>query len=229
MKCADKFTEKSRYDIGDLLEIMTVLRAPDGCPWDREQDHKSIRRDLLEECYETIEAIDAQSPEMLCEELGDVLLQVVFHSELEREAGRFDFSDVVHGVAKKMVVRHPHVFGEVQAETSDDVLRNWDAIKREAKQQSEQEVLRSVTPAMPALMRAQKVLKKAAGFGAESGDVPALRDKLSEAAQKAENAGDVGNMLMTATELARKLGVDAERALYEACRAYIEAFPEKSK
>lgn len=228
MKDTAKLASKARYSMEDLLEIMTLLRAPDGCPWDREQDHKSIRRDLLEECYEAIEAIDTEDADLLREELGDVLLQVVFHSELEREAGRFDFADVVDGVARKMVVRHPHVFGTVEAKTSEDVLRNWDAIKRETKEQkTEREVLESVSAAMPSLMRAQKLLKKGAGFGRETGDVPEIRDKLSKAAKTAESAEDIGALLLDAAELSRKLGVDAERALYDACRAYIDSFPGK--
>lgn len=229
MNDAVKLAAKDRYSIDDLLEIMTRLRAPDGCPWDREQDHRSIRRDFLEECYEAVEAIDAGDPGMLCEELGDVLLQVVFHSELEREAGRFDFSDVVDGVARKMVVRHPHVFGTVQAETSEDVLRNWDAIKRETKaQKSDREVLESVSAALPALMRAQKLLKKGAGFGRETEDVPALRDKLCAEAASAESPEDIGGLLLTAVELSRKLGVDAEQSLFNACKAYVDSFSGQS-
>ena len=118
MKAALKYVGKSRYTLEDLKEIITILRAPDGCPWDREQDHKSIRRDFLEECYEAIEAIDTEDPVLLREELGDVLFQVAFHSELEREAGRFDLDDVISDVAAKMVQRHPHVFAEVTADTT---------------------------------------------------------------------------------------------------------------
>lgn len=166
MKDVSKFAGKTRYSIDDLLEILAILRSPESCPWDREQNHKSIRRDFLEECYEAIEAIDTDNTALLQEELGDVLLQVVFHSEIERELGHFDFADVVSGIAEKMVVRHPHVFSDVQADTTDAVLKNWDQIKRETKRQkSNREVLESVSPAMPALMRAQKVRKKAAKMG----------------------------------------------------------------
>ena len=156
MKDVSKFVGKTRYSIDDLVEILKILRSPEGCPWDREQDHKSIRRDFLEECYEAIEAIDTDDTALLREELGDVLLQVVFHSEIECERGHFDFADVVSDIAEKMVVRHPHVFADVQAETTDAVLKNWDQIKRETKRQkSDREVLESVSPAMPALMRAE--------------------------------------------------------------------------
>lgn len=228
MKDVSKFVGKARYTVEDLLEILTILRSPQGCPWDREQDHKSIRRDFLEECYEAIEAIDTDNTELLREELGDVLLQVAFHSEIEREQGHFDFADVVSGVAEKMVVRHPHVFADTKADTTDQVLSNWDQIKRETKKQkSNREVLESVSPAMPALMRAQKVRKKAAGMGAETGDAEALKASISASVQAAtpENGAQLlGQALFDVTELARKLGVDAERALYETCKAYIAGF-----
>ena len=217
-----------------LHEIMTRLRDPlNGCPWDREQDHKSIRRDFLEECYEAIEAIDTANPVLLREELGDVLLQIVFHSTIEEEEGRFDFYDVVSDVAEKMVVRHPHVFADTKADTAEEVLTNWDQIKRETKQQkSDREVLNSVSPAMPALMRAQKVRKKAAKMGAETGDVVSLQEKICAGVQAAseENAAELlGTALFDMTELARKLGVDAEQALFETCRAYIEQFGTEKK
>ncbi len=214
MKAALKYVGKSRYTLEDLKEIITILRAPDGCPWDREQDHKSIRRDFLEECYEAIEAIDTEDP---------VLLR-----ELEREAGRFDLDDVISDVAAKMVQRHPHVFADVTADTTEQVLTNWDQIKRETKKQkSDREVLESVTPAMPALMRTQKVLKKAAKMGADNGTTDALREsgcKAVSGATEENGAESIGKALFNLTELARRLGVDAEQALSEACRAYIEQF-----
>lgn len=228
MKAALKYVGKSRYTLEDLKEIITILRAPDGCPWDREQDHKSIRRDFLEECYEAIEAIDTEDPVLLREELGDVLFQVAFHSELEREAGRFDLDDVISDVAAKMVQRHPHVFADVTADTTEQVLTNWDQIKRETKKQkSDREVLESVTPAMPALMRTQKVLKKAAKMGADNGTTDDLRESVCKAvsgATEENGAESIGKALFDLTELARRLGVDAEQALSEACRAYIEQF-----
>ncbi len=228
MKDVSKFAGKAHYTIDDLLEILTILRSPEGCPWDREQDHKSIRRDFLEECYEAIEAIDTENTALLREELGDVLLQVVFHSEIEREQGHFDFADVVDGEARKMVERHPHVFGNVQAETTEAVLRNWDQIKRETKRQkSDREVLESVSPAMPALMRAQKVRKKAAKMGATLPEIDALKAQIGEAVSSAtpENgAQQLGQVLFDLTALAQRLGVDAERALFDTCRAYIANF-----
>ncbi|HBC25804.1 MAG TPA: nucleoside triphosphate pyrophosphohydrolase, partial [Ruminococcaceae bacterium] len=133
-----EFRKKEKYTMEDLLQIMKILRSPDGCPWDREQDHRSIRSCFLEETYEAVEAIDTGDADLLREELGDVLLQVVFHSQLESEAGRFDFSDVADGICKKMIVRHPHVFGDVQVHSSEEVLQNWDAIKKKTKRQKTQ-------------------------------------------------------------------------------------------
>ena len=232
MQDVAKFVGKERYSVEDLVAILKVLRSPEGCPWDREQDHKSIRRDFLEECYEAIEAIDTANPVLLREELGDVLLQIVFHSTIEEEEGRFNFYDVVSDVAEKMVVRHPHVFADTLAETTEEVLTNWDQIKRETKQQkSDREVLESVSPAMPALMRAQKVRKKAAKMGADAGDTESVKAKICAAVAEAdeENAFEtLGRALFDMTELCRHLGADAEQALYETCRAYIEGF-ETSK
>ena len=231
MKVAADFVGKEKYSVEDLVDILKVLRSPEGCPWDREQDHKSIRRDFLEECYEAIEAINTADPVLLREELGDVLLQLVFHSTIEEEAGRFDFYDVVSDVAEKMVVRHPHVFADVKADTSEEVLTNWDQIKRETKKQkSDREVLRSISPAMPALMRAQKVRKKAAKMGAEALSVDEVKARIAENVRNAEEENGfetLGRALFDMTELARHLGVDAEQALYEVCRAYIEDFEAK--
>lgn len=129
------FNKKEKYDIDDLLEIMRLLRAPGGCPWDAEQTHMSIKKDLIEETYEVIEAINKDDKELMTEELGDLLMQVVFHSQMEQEAGNFDFGDVTDGICKKLIERHPHVFGEVEVSSVGDVLNNWDAIKRRSKGQ----------------------------------------------------------------------------------------------
>lgn len=156
------FEFKEKYDINDLLKIMKILRSENGCPWDREQDHKSIRKDFIEEVYEACEAIDLDDSELLREELGDVLLQVVFHATIEEEQGRFDFGDAVNDVCSKLIIRHPHVFGDVKVKDSEDVLRNWNDIKQETKgQETYTETLRSVCTALPALMRAQKIGKRA--------------------------------------------------------------------
>ena len=151
------------YGITELLQIMQVLRSENGCPWDKEQTHMSIRQDLLEECYEAVEAIDMNSVPMLREELGDVLLQVVFHTVLAEEENAFRFEDVCDEICKKLIVRHPHVFGDVKVNDTADVLKNWDAIKKETKgQERYTDTLESVARSLPALARAQKVGKRAA-------------------------------------------------------------------
>ena len=229
------FQEKQKYDIDDLLKIMKLLRSPEGCPWDREQDHKSIRNGFLEEAYEAVEAIDTEDSTLLCEELGDVLLQVVFHAALEEEAGRFDFSDVVDGVSKKMVERHPHVFGNVNVKTSEDVLVHWDAIKQRTKSQKTQsEVLKGVSVALPALMRSAKVQKKAAKVGFDWPDVQGAFDKveeelkeLKEAAETGEKARceeELGDLLFSVVNVSRFLGVEPEQSLTEACNKFISRF-----
>ncbi|MBO5841888.1 MAG: MazG family protein, partial [Clostridia bacterium] len=138
---------KERYTFDDLVDVVVVLRSEQGCPWDREQDHKSIRNDFIEETYEVIEAIDTEDPGLLREELGDVLLQVVFHARIEEQEGRFDIGDVANDICVKLIHRHPHVFGEVQVNDSAQVLQNWDAIKSEEKQRiSVTDKLRAIPP-----------------------------------------------------------------------------------
>ena len=218
------FTFKERYDIGDMLDIMRILRSENGCPWDREQTHKSIRKDFLEEVYEVVEAIDFEDTSLLREELGDVLLQVVFHSRIEEEKNSFDFGDVVNEVCQKLVTRHPHVFGDVTAETSEEVLKNWNNIKQETKgQQTYSETLESVCTALPALMRAQKIGQRAKRAGMDFADVNdvlnCLESEIAElkAAIKDGNSEDIkdelGDVLFSCTNLARHLDCDAEEAL----------------
>ena len=145
--------EKKSYGFDDLVLLVEVLRSDKGCPWDREQDHKSIRKDLIEETYEVVEAIDTENPTLLREELGDVLLQVVFHAQIEREAERFTMDDVANDICVKLIHRHPHVFGEVSADTSDKVLSNWEKIKSEEKHRNTiTDKLKAITPMLPALM-----------------------------------------------------------------------------
>ena len=156
------YEKKEHYTIDDLAEIVTLLRSKDGCPWDKVQTHESIRPDLIEETYEVIEAIDQNDPEMLREELGDVLLQVVFHSRIETEQGHFTLDDVCTDICNKLIIRHPHVFSTVQADTTEEVLKNWDTIKEETKHQTTRtQTLEAVAKTLPALMRAQKVCKRA--------------------------------------------------------------------
>ncbi len=222
-----------RYDFDDLVEVVTVLRSNLGCPWDKEQTHKTLRRDFIEETYEVIEAIDTDDPKLLREELGDVMLQVVFHADIEHEEGRFDINDVANDICVKLIHRHPHVFGELKLDNSDDVLANWDKIKGVEKQRNTlTDKLRSIPPMLPALMRAQKVGKKASFFDFETTD--AVYDKLSEEIAEVKEASEngdrdavteeLGDLLLTVTSLARKLGVDSEQALYNATNKFIDRF-----
>lgn len=229
------FQFKEKYDINDLLEIMRILRSENGCPWDREQDHKSIRKDFLEETYEVVEAIDTEDSELLLEELGDVLLQVVFHSRIEEEKGGFDFGDVADGICQKLIIRHPHVFGDVTAETSGEVLKNWNNIKQQTKgQETYSETLESVCTALPALMRAQKVGQRAKRAGMDFKDVSQVVECLeSEIAElkeaMAENDSDhigeeMGDVLFSCVNLARHLDCDAEKSLTRSTDKFMKRF-----
>lgn len=213
------------YSIVDLLRIIEILRGDNGCPWDREQDHHSIRNNFLEETYEVLDAIDRDDVENLREELGDVLLQVVFHSRMEEEAGRFGFKDVCDRICKKLILRHPHVFGDVRAETSAEVLNNWDEIKKKEKgQDTFTDTLNSVPRAFPALMRAAKVQKRAGAYGFAYPDAAAaLADLESELAELKEAMAsgegvewELGDVLFAAANLGRMLGQDSEQALSRA-------------
>ena len=208
------FTFKEKYTYEDLLEIMRILRCPEGCVWDREQDHKSIRRSFIEETYEAVEAIDNDDPVLLQEELGDVLLQVVFHAQIEAEAGRFTMDDVADGICKKMIYRHPHVFGSVEVKNSDEVLTNWDALKQKEKhQKSTTETLESVARSLPGLIRAEKVQHKAAKVGFDwdeiSGALDKVREETAEVARAIDGDGDpseeLGDLLFAVVNVARSL------------------------
>lgn len=229
------FQIKEKYQIADLLQIMRLLRAPDGCPWDREQTHQSIRSNFIEETYEAIEAIDTQDAELLQEELGDVLLQVVFHAQMESEKQSFDFSDVVDGICKKLIIRHPHIFSNVVANTSEQVLKNWDAIKMKTKSQRTQtEAMNSVSKALPSLMRSSKVQQKAAKVGFDWQDVNGALQKVEEetaelkqaiaAADHQQCEEELGDLLFSAVNVSRFLKVDSEHALSKACDKFISRF-----
>ena len=226
-------TKSEKYTFEDLCLLAKLLRADGGCPWDREQTHKSIRKDIIEETYEVIEVIDKDDPALMREELGDLLWQVVFHAELEREEGRADMSDIVHDICSKLVHRHPHVFGSVIAETSDVVLDNWEKIKTEEKQRNTvTSKLQSVPPALPALMRAQKIGKRAPFF--DFADADEVLVKLEEETNELKVAiasgvkfdidEEFGDLLFTAVSLARKLGIDAEESLTRASEKFIRRF-----
>lgn len=232
---AVSFEPKERYGIEDLLQIMRLLRSPEGCPWDREQTHTSIRSDFLEETHEAIEAINNDDPAALEEELGDVLLQVVFHAQIEAEQNRFTFEDVVDGIAKKLVVRHPHVFGQETVDGTGQVLKNWDAIKRETKGgKTQADLLRSVPRSLPALMRAAKVQSRARRVGFDWPDVSGALDALDSERQELAGAmaqggsseieEELGDLLFSAVNVSRFLKVDAEQALTVATDKFIRRF-----
>ncbi len=227
------FQYKDSYDVNDLVEIVRILRSPGGCPWDAEQTHESIRRDFLEETYEVAEAIDEGSTEHLKEELGDVLLQVALHTRIEEEQGNFNLNDVADGVCKKLIYRHPHVFGNVSVSGTGEVLTNWDALKRKEKHQATHtDALNSVARSLPALWRAEKVQKKAKKAGFDWPDVSGALDKLSEEltefkAAVAENSNveeELGDLLFSAVNAARFVKVDPETALQKATEKFIARF-----
>lgn len=235
----EKLLSKDKYDIESLKEIMAILRSDDGCPWDKEQTHTSIRKDFIEETYEAIEAIDKDDMTLLREELGDVLLQLVFHSQIEAEKGTFTFDDVVNDICVKLIHRHPHVFGDVTAETSGIVLENWDKIKKEEKKNERVTVtddLRAVPPSLPALMRAQKIGKKAgkAGFDFSSAEeaLEKVREEIDEVAEELRRnladhnkiSEEIGDLLLAVTNVARFTDVDSEQALNNACAKFITRF-----
>ena len=225
--------QKSQYDFDDLVEIVKILRSPEGCPWDREQDHKSIRNGLIEETYEVIEAIDTENPALLREELGDVLLQIVFHAGIEEDAGRFDIDNVSNDICVKLIHRHPHVFGDVSVENTEQVLSNWEQIKSEEKERvTVTDKLRSIPPMLPALMRATKVGKKADMFDFETTELvmDKLAEEMVEVSEAVESGAqcdieeEIGDLLLTVTSLCRKLDVDAEAALNKATEKFINRF-----
>ena len=227
------FEQKEQYDFDDLLRIMEILRAPDGCMWDREQDHQSIRRNFIEETYEVCEAIDEQDADHLKEELGDVLLQVVFHTQMEKEKGVFDIGDVADGVCKKLIFRHPHIFGTVKVGSSAEILENWDALKRvEKHQETDTSALDSVARSLPGLIRAEKLQKKAAKVGFDWENAQGAFDKVSEEADELRRAMDgdggageeLGDLLFAVVSVARHLKVDPERALEKTCNKFISRF-----
>ena len=215
----EKYKNGDKMLISDLRAITGLLRAPDGCPWDREQTHESIRGNFIEEMYEVVEAIDTSDTELLEEELGDVLLQVVFHACIEEEKGGFDFEDVTDGICRKLILRHPHVFGDVNADTTEQVLSNWDKIKQRSKHQTTvTETLSSVAKSLPALMRAEKLIGRAAKAGYLDAAVP-------------QSGSSIGERMLGLVLEAKTAGIDAEQELYKECDELISRveIAERSK
>lgn len=224
---------KERYDFQDLNDIMQILRSENGCPWDREQTHKSIRNCMIEEAYEAVEAIDNDDPVLLREELGDVLFQVVFHARLEEEKGVFTSADVVNDISEKMIHRHPHVFADTQVTGSDDALSRWDSIKTEEKQRKTlSSRLRAVPPMLPALMRAAKVCKKSGAMEGQTKEdlISSLGRQTEILATSSEDPGEaLGELLLSVVKLSLLLDADAEQSLTEAVNRLISEVEKNEK
>ena len=213
----------------DLVRVMARLRGPGGCPWDREQTHASLARHLLEETHETLDAIDAGDGDRLREELGDVLLQVVFHAQMAADDGAWDVDDVAQGIVEKLIRRHPHVFGDVEVAGADEVLVNWERIKADEKGQ--QPLEDDIPETLPALARASKVQRRAAGWGFEWRSVDSALEALKEEVGELETHTDadnaeqeIGDVLFATVSVARRLGVDPESALRRTVRGFAERY-----
>jgi MazG family protein len=244
---------RARKRIGKAFESLVALqarlRAPNGCPWDREQTHDSLRTYLVEETYEVLDALDSSDPRKFADELGDLLLQIVFHAELAAEAGKFDIADVIEQIYTKMVRRHPHVFGKVRAETSADVLKNWEQLKAEERAKSKvseakapnASILDAVPRNLPGLLEAHQLTRRAANVGFDWQDVNGIFDKLAEETAELkqllasrerrteEIEEEVGDLLFVGVNLARFLGFDAEIALKKANRKFAQRFREMER
>lgn len=226
---------EKEYRLEDLVGIIKALRGENGCPWDKVQTHESLRADMLEEAYEAVDAIERGDMENLCEELGDVLMQVVFHAELAAERGDFTLADVIRGICEKMIYRHPHVFGngEMKADTPEQVLVNWEKLKKqEKKAQSQTELMQSIPAALPATLRARKVQKKAADVGFDFPVTADAMQKVYEEVRELEDAmeqgsgieEEFGDLLFALMNISRFLKINPEFALTKATKKFINRF-----
>ncbi len=234
------YPKKETYDVNDLLSIMRALRSPEGCPWDKEQTHESIRQNFLEETHEAIEAIDNGDKDGLREELGDVMMQVVFHAIMEEEVGGFTFDDVVDELCKKLIVRHPHVFGDVKATNEAEALKSWDAMKRATKKTNAQsDLLKNVPKTLPALMRAEKVQDRARRVGfdydgvedalaALDGEVAELKAEIVSGDTAAQE-DELGDVLFSVVNVARFLKIEPELALGKSVEKFVRRFSALDK
>jgi len=217
---------------GEFVRVIAVLRGPHGCPWDRVQTHLSLRKNIIEEAYETVAAIESQDDAELAEELGDVLLQVVLHAQIAADDGCFDIDDVAEKITAKIRHRHPHIFGEAEADTPDEVLANWDRIKHAEKSEMGHGTLDGIPHGLPALMYAQKISRKAVAVGFEWETLDDVWEKVHEEIDelKATEPGspeaidEIGDLLFTVVNLARKQGIDAEMALRQTCEKFRTRF-----
>lgn len=219
-----------QYTVQDLLNIMEQLR--EGCPWDREQTYDSLKRYVIEEAYEVVEAVDEPDRMKLADELGDLLLQVVFYAQIGKEKGEFTMEDVLRCVCEKMIHRHPHVFGDAEAKTSEDVLKNWAQIKKEEKGQTTYtQAMQEISSSLPSLMRAQKVQESAAKVGFDWDEIGPALDKLREEVEEfaraetvSEQEEEFGDLLFAAVNAARFAGIQPESALHQGINKFIRRF-----
>lgn len=228
---------KKSYTMDDLFEIMRILRGENGCPWDRAQTHESIKKSLIEECYEAIDALDKGDDRAFANELGDVLLQVVFHAAIAKERNAFCFDDILYELCTKLITRHTHVFGADNATTADEALSAWEKNKKKEKQhESYTALLEDVPHGFPALLRAQKVQKKAASVGFDWENTDGVWDKLEEEIEELKNAAtdeereeEFGDLLFTVVNLGRHMGFDCETAMGSATAKFIDRFSAMEK
>lgn len=213
-----------------LVEIIARLRSPKGCPWDREQTHASLRENLLSECYEVLEALDEGNAEKLCDELGDLLMQIVFHVQIAAEAGEFKLDDVMSRINAKLIHRHPHIFGAAKVANAEEVAHNWEALKKEERG-SATSILASVPKPMPALGYSQEIQRRAAQIGFDWENIDGVIDKLAEEVKELKQADspekrvrEFGDLLFTLVNIARRLGINAEAALREANQRFYRRF-----
>ncbi len=229
------FEFKNKYSIDDLKSIMQILRGENGCPWDKEQNHHTIRKNFIEETYEVIEAIDTNDVSLLKEELGDVLLQVIFHSQMEAECGTFDFDDVVNDICNKLIIRHPHIFSDVKVNNTQEVLENWNNIKQQQKGQTTiAQTLNAVPRQLPALMRSSKVQARAKKAGFDYPSVSMAFDDLKSEIYELECAisnndlenicEEIGDVIFSSVNVSRFFDQDAEELLYKSCDKFINRF-----
>jgi tetrapyrrole methylase family protein / MazG family protein len=218
-----------------LVEIFALLRSPQGCPWDRKQTHTTLRENLLEETYEVLQTLDEGEAKKLCEELGDLLMQIIFHAQIASEAGEFDIGDVIKNINAKLIHRHPHIFGSTKAETAEDVAHNWETLKKKERAEGTS-ILSGVPRQMPALAYSKTIQWRAAQVGFDWPDIDGVIDKLSEeikefqqAKNQEEKASEFGDILFTLVNIARRMGIDPESALRETNGRFTRRFMSMEK
>lgn len=221
-----KFKNKEKYTTEDIAELVEILRSEQGCAWDREQTQQSIRSGIIEETYEFIEGLDTGDNELMCEELGDVMFQIFFHAQIAKENNNFDINDVADGICKKMVLRHPHVFGDIKVKNSAEVLQNWDNIKKNEKsRESLEKQLNSVSKALPSLIRAEKLLsryKKEGGYVEKDCTklIQLLKDKVNSLGDDV-NENNIGELLFLIANISYASDINSDEALYRENDRYI--------